>query len=153
MAVTHWPAFGVKVLVLTPVVAVLIEAGLHVPVIPFVEVVGNAGAVAFWQRVDGYAANDGVSLGLIVTESVAVFTAHCPDAGVNVNVCVPGVDVLIVAGLHVPGIDGVLVEFAGSVGAGEPWQIGAIALNVGVTGAIPVIEMVCGFWQRNGVNT
>ena len=43
----HCPAPGVKVYVVVPTVAVLIVAGLHVPVIPFVEVVGKVGAAAF----------------------------------------------------------------------------------------------------------
>jgi hypothetical protein len=45
--VAHWPAAGVKVYVVVPAVAVLMVAGFHVPVIPFVEVVGSAGAAAF----------------------------------------------------------------------------------------------------------
>jgi hypothetical protein len=47
--VAHWPADGVNVYVVVPAVAVLIVAGLHVPVIPFVEVVGSVGAVEFWH--------------------------------------------------------------------------------------------------------
>ena len=43
----HWPAFGVKVYVVVPLVDVLIIAGFQVPVIPLFDVVGNAGAVAF----------------------------------------------------------------------------------------------------------
>ena len=43
---------------------------------------------------------------------------------------VPTVAVLMVAGLHAPVIP--LVEVVGSAGAGEPLQIDAIALNVGV---------------------
>ena len=45
--VAHWPAVGVKVYVVVPTVAVLTVAGLHVPVMLFVEVAGNAGAVEF----------------------------------------------------------------------------------------------------------
>ena len=45
----HWPAVGVKVYVWVPIVAVLIVAGLQIPVIPFVEVIGSAGAVLFRQ--------------------------------------------------------------------------------------------------------
>lgn len=41
----HWPADGVKVYVVVPGVAVLIVAGLHVPVMPLDDVVGSAGAV------------------------------------------------------------------------------------------------------------
>ena len=40
---------GVKVYVIVPVFAVLIAAGLQVPVKPLIEVVGNAGGVLFWQ--------------------------------------------------------------------------------------------------------
>jgi hypothetical protein len=49
---THCPAAGIKVLVLVPVVDVLIVVGFHVPEMPLVDV-GNAGAVEFWQTVDG----------------------------------------------------------------------------------------------------
>lgn len=41
--VAHKPAVGVKVYT---VVALLFIAGLHVPVMPFVDVVGSAGIVA-----------------------------------------------------------------------------------------------------------
>ena len=47
MVLPHCPAVGVKVYVLVPAVAVLIVAGLHVPVIPLVDVAGRAGAVLF----------------------------------------------------------------------------------------------------------
>ena len=45
--VPHCPAAGVKVYVVVPTVDVLMVAGLHVPVMLLVEVVGNAGAVLF----------------------------------------------------------------------------------------------------------
>jgi hypothetical protein len=45
--VAHCPADGVNVYVVVPAVVVLIVDGLHVPVIPFVEVVGSVGAVEF----------------------------------------------------------------------------------------------------------
>ena len=57
-----------------PAVAVLIVAGLQVPVIPLVDVVGNAGAVLFWQS-GPIAVNVGVICGLIVMLNVAV-VAH-----------------------------------------------------------------------------
>jgi hypothetical protein len=90
---------------------------------------------------------------LTVTERVAVLIAHCPAVGVNVKTCVPGVDVLTVAGLQVPVIGGEFVELEGSVGAAEPSQIAGIGLNVGVTTGMPVMEMLCEFWQPIGVNT
>ena len=62
--------------------AVLIVAGLHVPLIPLVEVVGSVGAAAFWQS-GPMAVNVGVICGLIITVNVALI-AHCPGAGVKV---------------------------------------------------------------------
>ena len=52
----------------------LTVAGLQVPVIPLVEVVGNAGAVAP-EHIAGIAAKAGVTLGSTVTVNVAV-VAH-----------------------------------------------------------------------------
>ena len=43
----HCPAVGVKVYVVDPTVAVLTVEGDHVPLIPFVEVVGSVPGVAF----------------------------------------------------------------------------------------------------------
>ena len=43
--IAHCPVDGVKVYVVVPAVAVLIVAGLHVPVIPLFDVVGRTGAV------------------------------------------------------------------------------------------------------------
>ena len=45
--VAHWPAAGVKVYVVVPTVAVLIVAGLHVPVMPLTDVYSNSGEVVF----------------------------------------------------------------------------------------------------------
>ena len=49
VALPHWPALGVNVYVVVPSVEVLMVAGLQVPVMPLLEVAGNAGAVAFWH--------------------------------------------------------------------------------------------------------
>ena len=65
-----------------PDVVLLTTAGLHVPVIPLVEVVGNVGAVELEQNA-GIAANVGVTFGVTVISSVVV-VAHCPTAGVKV---------------------------------------------------------------------
>ena len=65
-----------------PEVVLFTTAGLHVPVIPLVEVVGNVGAVEPEQKA-GIAANVGVKLGVTVTSRVVV-VAHCPTAGVKV---------------------------------------------------------------------
>lgn len=66
-----------------PTVAVL-TAGAQVPVIgvTFVELVGNTGAVAFWQTSEMV-----LKVGVIVGSTVilkVVVEAHCPAAGVNV---------------------------------------------------------------------
>jgi len=54
--------------------AVLIVAGDHVPVIPLVDVVDNAGAVPFWQS-SPIAAKAGVML-LVVVISMVTAVAH-----------------------------------------------------------------------------
>jgi hypothetical protein len=43
------PGVGVNVYTVRPVVAVLIEEGLQLPLIPSFDVSGSAGVVAFWQ--------------------------------------------------------------------------------------------------------
>jgi len=55
-------------------VAVLIVAGAHVPVIPFVEVAGKTGGVLFWQR-GPTAAKTGVTAAFVVIDKV-VKAAH-----------------------------------------------------------------------------
>ena len=57
-------------------------AGLQVPVIPFVDVVGSVGATAPLQM-GAIALKVGNTEGLTVTVSVVV-VVHCPTAGVNV---------------------------------------------------------------------
>ena len=57
-------------------------AGDHVPVIPFVEVVGKTGA-AEPEHIAAIAAKVGVVCALTVTDSVVV-VAHCPAFGVKV---------------------------------------------------------------------
>ncbi len=66
----HWPAAGVKVYV---VVDVLFTAGLHVPVIPLLDVTGSV-KVLPWQ-IAANCVNAGVTLLLTVTVMVAV-AAH-----------------------------------------------------------------------------
>ncbi len=57
-------------------------AGLHVPVILFVDVVGKVGAAAP-EQIGAIASNVGTMLELTVTVNVVV-AAHCPAVGVNV---------------------------------------------------------------------
>ena len=63
-------------------VAVLLSAGDQEPVIPFVDVVGNADRVAP-EHIGATALKVGVTFGFTVIVKVAV-VAHCPAVGVNV---------------------------------------------------------------------
>jgi len=74
VVVAHCPAAGVKVYVVVPAVAVLTLAGLHVPVMPLVDVACKVAAELFWQR-GPIALKVGVISGLMVMEKVAV-VAH-----------------------------------------------------------------------------
>ena len=67
-----------------PEVVLSTVAGFHTPVIPFVDVAGNAGTEPPAQIVsDVPKLNVGVMFGATVTVSV-VGTAHCPAVGVKV---------------------------------------------------------------------
>lgn len=67
-----------------PDAVLLIDAGLQVPVIPLVEVVGRAGTPALAQMDKALPkSNDGVILGVTVTVKVAG-EAQIPAVGVNV---------------------------------------------------------------------
>lgn len=62
----------------------LIVAGFHVPLTPFVDVAGNTGTPAPAQMVSELPkAKEGVMFGFTVTVKVVV-VAHCPAVGVNV---------------------------------------------------------------------
>ena len=63
-------------------VALLFRAGLHVPVIPFVEVVGNALKLPP-EQIGATGLKVGVTLGLTVMVNV-VGVAHCPANGLKI---------------------------------------------------------------------
>ncbi len=63
-------------------VTVLFNAGVHVPVIPLVEVAGNAANVAP-EQIGATTVNAGVILSITVIVNV-VGVAHWPAPGVNV---------------------------------------------------------------------
>jgi hypothetical protein len=92
------------------------------------DVAGSAGAVAPTQN-----GPTGVKVGTtwssIVISSVAV-VAH-GSVGVKVYVVVPGVEVLIVDGLHDPANP--LSEVAGREGAVAPTQNGPTGVKIGTT--------------------
>jgi hypothetical protein len=122
VVVAHCPAVGVKVYV---VVAVLLSAGLHTPVIPLFDVVGSADKLAP-LHIAATGVNVGVMFGLTVMLSV-VLVAHCPAVGVKVYVVVA---VLLSAGLHTPVIP--LFDVVGSADKLAPLHIAATGVNVGV---------------------
>jgi len=62
---------------------VLFNAGLHVPVMPFVDVNGSTGATAP-EQIGVTAAKVGVTFGVMVISKVVAAVAHWPTAGVNV---------------------------------------------------------------------
>ena len=70
--VAHKPAVGENVYM---VVVVLFKAGVHVPVMPLVDVVGNAASVAP-EQISGIAVNAGVTMALMVISKVVVAVAH-----------------------------------------------------------------------------
>src|SRR6478735_1082402 len=102
---------------------------------PLLEVVGNGAKVAP-EHIGATALNVGVTFGLTVIVIVAV-VAHCPAVGVKVYVVVV---VLSKAGAQVPVMP--LVEVVGSGVKVAPAQIGATAVNVGVTFGLTVIVIV-----------
>ncbi len=95
---------------------------------PFVDEAGRAGGVEFWQS-GPIVLKVGVTCGVMFIVSGAV-VAHCPASGVKVYCAFPTVEVLMVAGFHVPVIP--LVEVTCRAGGVEFWQSGPIVLNVGV---------------------
>ena len=126
--------------------AALFNAGLQVPLIPLLEVVGSA-AKAVPEQIGATAVNVGVTFGLTVIVNVVV-VAHCPAVGVKVYSVVA---VLFNAGLQEPLIP--LLEVVGSAASAAPEQIGATAVKVGVTFGLTVIVnvVVVAHWPAVGV--
>jgi len=117
------------------VVAVLLIVGAHVPVIPLLDVVGNA-VSGSPEQMGATAVKVGVIFGLTVMINVVV-VAHCPTAGVKVYVVVA---VLLSAGVHVPVIP--LFDVVGNGFNVPPEQIGAKAMKVGVIFGLTVMVRV-----------
>jgi hypothetical protein len=114
--VPHWPAAGVNVYLVEPIIAVLIVSGLHDPTKPSTEVFGNAGGFEFWHK-----RPMGSNVGTIcdvISISIDTVEPHSPPVGVNVYAVLPIVDVFTVAGLHVPVMPS--REVVGKAGATEP---------------------------------
>jgi hypothetical protein len=134
----HCPAVGVNVYV--PLAVLLTVAGLHVPVILFVDVTGKAGTVPPEQIARAVPKlNVGVRFGFTVILTVTG-KAHKPAVGVKVYE--PLVALLTVEGLHVPATP--LLDVVGNSGAVAPLQILAGILNVGVVFGVTVTLIVTG---------
>ena len=69
---------------------------------------------------------------------IDVVSAHCALSGVNRYLLV--IRLLTVAGLQVPVMP--LVEIAGSSGAADRIQIGAMAMKIGVVSALTFVGSV-----------
>ena len=119
-----------------PLTVLLTTTGDHVPVIPFVDVVGKADSTAP-EQIGATAVNVGVTFGLTVTVNVVV-AAHWPASGVKVYVAVAVL--LTTAGDQVPVMP--LVDVNGNTGATEPSHIDATGLKVGVTLDVTVTDIV-----------
>jgi hypothetical protein len=119
----------------------LTVAGLHVPVTPLLDVVGNAGTVdPIQMEALVPKLNVGVSIGFTVTVNVCV-VAHTPAVGVNVYV--PLAVLLTVAGFHVPVTP--LSDVVGNAGTVPPLQIVSVVpkLKVGtVFGTTVTVKVV-----------
>ena len=97
--------------------------------IALLDVVGNADKEEP-AHIGATALNVGVIIGFTTIVSV-VGIAHPPLAGVNVYVVLPAVEVLMVAGNHVPVIP--LLDVAGKGASTESLHTGPTAVNKGVT--------------------
>mgnify|MGYP006262631575 CR=1 FL=1 len=123
-----------------PSVEVLMVAGNQVPVIPLLEVAGNAGAVLLRQS-GPMASKTGVTEVAMVMD-IDPGSAQAPTAGVKLYTVVPAVLVLITAGNQVPAIP--LLEVAGNAGAVLLRQISPITSKVGVVAGVTLMLMVTG---------
>jgi len=116
--------------------------GFHVPVIPFVDVAGNAGTVPPAQIVKLVPKlNTGTMFGVTVTVNVAV-VAHSPAVGVKVYT--PEFWLLTVAGFHVPVTP--FVDVFGKAGTIPPAQMVKLVpkLNTGTVFGLTVTVNVVG---------
>ena len=110
------------------VVDALFTAGLQIPVMPLLDVVGNVKLLpAHWGAI---LSNVGTTGAFTTTVNCAV-VAHAPAFGEKVYVVVV---VLFTAGFQVPATP--LLELAGKLKL-VPEQTGSMALNKGCVGAKP----------------
>ena len=116
-AVSLHPPEGVKIYVDGPMIELLTVAGFHVPVIPLVEEAGNVGATVPTQKAPIWLNKGFVfAVTLMTIEAVSL---HPPE-GVKIYVDGPMIELLTVAGFHVPAIP--FVDEDGKIGAAVPTQ-------------------------------
>jgi hypothetical protein len=79
--------------------------------------------------------------------------AHWPADGVKVYVVVPGFDVLMVAGFHVPVMAGEFAELAGNADGVENWHNGPIWVKTGAISGLTTMFIVfeVAHWLGDGV--
>ena len=114
--------------------------GLHVPVIPSIDVAGKTGATDPIQT-DWNVPN--VNVGVMIGFTVTVYTYGTTQGVAEVNVYVPLACVFTTAGFHVPVIP--LFDVAGNTGTVPPAQIVRLVpkLNTGVSvGLIVTVNVV-----------
>lgn len=128
VVVAQEPPVEVKVYTVVPAAVVLIVEGLHVPVMPLVEVVGSTPGLSPTQYGPS-CVNKGIVPVLTTTDMVAV-VPHEPAVGVKVYTVVPADAVLIVAGFHVPVMP--FVDVVDREAGIAPMQYGPSCVNVGV---------------------
>jgi hypothetical protein len=140
----------VKVNVKVPATVVIIEDGLHEPLMPLFEVVGKKGGDGESCTRGPICVNVGVIGAVTITFIVAV-VAHWPAFGVNVEGVVPAVPVLIEGGSHEPAMP--FVEVPGRTEAILPWHNGPIWEKVGVIEVVTTISIVAvdAHWPAAGV--
>jgi hypothetical protein len=109
---------------------VVLIAGLHVPVILLLDVVGRLNVPPL--HIGDTCVNVGVIVPLFTDIVIVVVVAHSPADGVNVYVVVA---VLLMAGLHVPVIP--LLDVVGNADKLPPVQIAGTCVNEGTIG-LPV---------------
>lgn len=115
--------------------AVLFKAGLHEPVMPLFEMLGNGDRLAP-EQIGPTASKVGTVEEFTVTLRVP-FEAHCPASGVKVYTVRPGAAVLMVDGLQVPVLPS--KELAGKAGAASPTHKAGIVLKFDVFGGVMLI--------------
>ena len=133
--VAHNPGLGLKVYV---VVAILLIAGDHVPANPSREVFGSVSGSPV--QIGVIVVKVGI-VGLFTLTVIVALVAHNPGLGLKVYVVVA---ILLIAGDQVPAKPS--RELFGSV-SGSPAQIGAIVVNVGLTGAPTLTVILVGMAQ------